>query len=85
NAAGHYWGQIAVKLAFMAQKEGGVDKMKGKTIVHLHIDTAYGREPLPAMREIAKEWGFKLIEIAIPPPGLEQQSQWLQIRKEKAD
>ena len=38
--------------------------MKGKTIVHLHIDTAYGREPLPAMRQIAKDWGFKLIEIA---------------------
>jgi branched-chain amino acid transport system substrate-binding protein len=74
-----------VKMNFMAQKEGGIDKMKGKTIVHLHIDTAYGREPIPAMREIAKEWGVKLIEIAVPPPGLEQQSQWLQIRREKAD
>lgn len=85
NAAGHYWGQIAVKMNFMAQKEGGVAKMKGKTIVHLHIDTTYGREPIPAMREIAKEWGVKPIEIAVPPPGLEQQSQWLQIRREKAD
>jgi branched-chain amino acid transport system substrate-binding protein len=85
NAAGHYWGQIAVKMNFMAQKEGGVDKMKGKTIVHLHIDTAYGREPLPAMRAISKEWGVRLVEIAVPPPGLEQQSQWLQIRREKAD
>ena len=44
NAAGHYWGQIAVKMNYIAEKEGGVDKMKGKTIVHLHIDTAYGRE-----------------------------------------
>ncbi|HKW82671.1 MAG TPA: ABC transporter substrate-binding protein, partial [Burkholderiaceae bacterium] len=85
NAAGHYWGQIAVKMNFMAQKEGGIDKMKGKTIVHLHIDTAYGREPLPAMRQIAKEWGVRLVEIAVPPPGLEQQSMWLQIRREKAD
>lgn len=85
NAAGQYWAQIAVKLNFIAQQEGGIPKMKGKTIVHLHIDTAYGREPLPAMRQIAKEWGFRLIEIAIAPPGLEQQSQWLQIRKEKAD
>jgi len=85
NAAGHYWGQIAVKMNFMAQQEGGIAKMKGKTIVHLHIDTAYGREPLPAMREICKEWGVRLVEIAIPPPGLEQQSQWLQIRREKAD
>jgi branched-chain amino acid transport system substrate-binding protein len=85
NAAGHYWGQIAVKMNFMAQQEGGIPKMKGKKIVHLHIDTAYGREPIPAMRQISKEWGVNLVEIAVPPPGLEQQSQWLQIRKEKAD
>ena len=69
----------------MSQKEGGVEKMKGKTIVHLHIDTAYGREPIPAMRELAKQWDFKLIEISIPAPGLEQQSMWLQIRKERPD
>ncbi len=85
NAAGHYWSQIAVKMNFMAELEGGVEKMKGKKIVHLHIDTAYGREPLPAMRQIAKDWGVTLVEISIPPPGLEQQSHWLQIRREKPD
>lgn len=85
NAAGHYWGQVAVQLSFMAQQEGGIEKMRGKTVVHLHIDSAFGREPLPAMREIAKQWGIKLVEIAVPPPGLEQQSQWLQIRRERAD
>lgn len=85
NAAGQYWAQSAAHLNFIAQKEGGIDKMKGKTLVHLHIDTAYGREPLPSMRAIAQQWGFKLVEIAIAPPGLEQQSQWLQIRREKAD
>ena len=85
GAHSNYWSQIAVQLNFMAQKEGGIDKMKGKTVVHLHIDTAYGREPLPAMRQIAQQWGFRLVEIPVPPPGLEQQSQWLQIRREKAD
>ncbi|MDF2621278.1 MAG: transporter permease [Xanthobacteraceae bacterium] len=85
NAAGQYWAQSTAHLNFIAQKEGGIEKMKGKTLVHLHIDTAYGREPIPAMREVAKQWGFKLVEIAVPPPGLEQQSQWLQIRREKAD
>lgn len=85
NAASHYWSQIAVKMKFMAEKEGGVDKMRGKKIVHLHIDSAYGREPLPAMRKIAEDWGVTLVEISIPPPGLEQQSQWLQVRKERPD
>lgn len=85
NAASHYWSQIAVKMKFMAEQEGGIDKMKGKKIVHLHIDSAYGREPLPAMRKIAEDWGVTLVEISIPPPGLEQQSQWLQIRRENPD
>ena len=85
NAASHYWSQIAVTLRFMADIEGGVEKMKGKKIVHLHIDSAYGREPLPAMRKICEEWGVKLVEISITPPGLEQQSQWLLVRQEKPD
>lgn len=85
NAASHYWSQIAVKMKFMAEQEGGIENMNGKKIVHLHIDSAYGREPLPAMRSIAKDWGVTLVEISIPPPGLEQQSQWLQIRKERPD
>ncbi|MDX2258825.1 MAG: ABC transporter substrate-binding protein [Hyphomicrobiaceae bacterium] len=85
NAAGHYWAQSAAHLNFIAQKEGGIDKMKGKTLVHLHIDTAYGREPIPAMRDLAAKWGFKLVEISIPPPGLEQQSMWLQIRQQRPD
>ncbi len=85
NAASHYWSQIGMKLKFMAEQEGGVENMKGKKIVHLHIDSAYGREPLPAMRKITSDWGMELVEISIPPPGLEQQSQWLQIRRERPD
>jgi len=81
----NYWSQIAMKLNWIQQQEGGIPKMKGKTIVHLYIDTAYGREPLPAMRAITKEWGVNLVEIPVAPPGLEQQAQWLQIRQAKAD
>ncbi|MGF1502757.1 MAG: ABC transporter substrate-binding protein [Paracoccaceae bacterium] len=85
NAAGHYWSQMAVKMRFMAEQEGGVENMRGKKIVHMHIDSAFGREPLPAMRAIAEEWGVEIVEIAVPPPGLEQQSQWLQVRRERPD
>ncbi|MEM6971211.1 MAG: ABC transporter substrate-binding protein [Pseudomonadota bacterium] len=85
NAASHYWDQIGMKMQFMADQEGGVENMRGKKIVHLHIDSAFGREPLLAMRAIAEEWGTELVEISIPPPGLEQQSQWLQIRRERPD
>jgi branched-chain amino acid transport system substrate-binding protein len=81
----NYWTQIAMTLRFMALKEGGIDKMKGKTVAHLYIDTAYGREPLPAMRIICKKWGVRLLEIPIAAPGLEQQAQWRRVRREKVD
>ncbi|MCU0911885.1 MAG: ABC transporter substrate-binding protein [Rhodobacteraceae bacterium] len=85
NAAGHYWSQVAVQMRFMAEQEGGIENMRGKKVVHMHIDSAFGREPLPAMRAIAEQWGVTLVEIAVPPPGLEQQSQWLQVRRERPD
>jgi branched-chain amino acid transport system substrate-binding protein len=81
----NYWTQIAMKLNFIQQEEGGIENMKGKTIAHLYIDTAYGREPLPAMRTIAENWGFRLLEIPIAAPGLEQQSQWRRVRRENVD
>ena len=71
----NYWTQIAMTLRFMALTEGGIDKMKGKTVAHLYIDTAYGREPLPAMRIICEKWGITLLEIPIASPGLEQTAQ----------
>lgn len=81
----NYWTQIAMKLNYMAQMEGGIDKMRGKTVAHLYIDTAYGREPLPAMRIICEKWGVNLLEIPIAAPGLEQQSQWRRVRRENVD
>ena len=85
GAHSNYWSQIAVQLNFMAQKEGGIDKMKGKTVVHLHIDNRLWPRAAAGDAPDRQAMGFKLVEIPVPPPGLEQQSQWLQIRREKAD
>ncbi len=80
-----YWSQMSAKMNWVAQREGGVANMKGKKVVHLHLDSAFGREPLPVLRRLAKDWGFDLVEIAVPAPGIEQQSQWLRIRQERPD
>lgn len=80
-----YWSQMSAKLNWIAEREGGIAKMKGKKIVHLHLDSAFGREPLPVLRRLSKEWGFDLVEIPVPAPGIEQQSQWLRIRQERPD
>jgi branched-chain amino acid transport system substrate-binding protein len=80
-----YWSQADTMVKFIAKKEGGDDKLKGKKIVHLYHDSAYGKEPIPVLQHYAKTLGFDLSLIAVPSPGNEQSSQWQQIRQIKPD
>jgi branched-chain amino acid transport system substrate-binding protein len=41
----NYWSQNTGKIKFIGDKEGGMDKLKGKKIVLLYHDSAYGKEP----------------------------------------
>jgi branched-chain amino acid transport system substrate-binding protein len=80
-----YWNQAAAMVVYLGERAGGMDKLKGKKIVHLYHDSAYGKEPLPVLEAEAAKWGFELVKIPITPPGNEQQSQWLQIRQQNPD
>jgi len=80
-----YWSQATVMVKFMGQKAGGMDKLKGKKIVLLYHDSAYGKEPIPVLTDMAKQYGYQFTPIAVPHPGNEQQSQWLQIRQIQPD
>jgi branched-chain amino acid transport system substrate-binding protein len=66
-------------------KGDGLDKLKGKKIVDLYHDSGYGKETIPILEKQAQKYGFTLMPIAVPHPGNEQQSQWLQIRRENPD
>jgi branched-chain amino acid transport system substrate-binding protein len=81
----NYWSQNTVKIKFIGMKEGGMDKLKGKKIVNLYHDSAYGKETTPVLDVQAKKYGFEITHIAVPNPGNEQQAQWLQIRQIKPD
>jgi len=81
----NYWSQAAAMVKYLGDKSGGMDKLKGKKIVHLYHDSAFGKEPLPVLEAMAAQYGFELIKIPVAPPGSEQQSQWLQIRQAKPD
>ena len=80
-----YWSQASAIVNFIGQKEGGMDKLKGKKIGLLYHDSAYGKESHAIMDKLAAKHGFELIKIAVAHPGNEQQSQWLQIRQAKPD
>ncbi len=81
----NYWDAATGIVKFIGDKEGGSDKLKGKKIVLLYHDSAYGKEPHPVLEAEAAKLGFELKLIPVPHPGNEQQSQWLQIRQYKPD
>ncbi|MBK7135958.1 MAG: ABC transporter substrate-binding protein [Rhodocyclales bacterium] len=81
----NYWSQNTAKIKFIGMKEGGMDKLKGKKIVNIYHDSAYGKETIPVLDAQAKMYGFTVKHVPVAHPGNEQQSQWLQVRQEKPD
>lgn len=81
----NYWSQNTAKIKFIGMKEGGMDKLKGKKIVNIYHDSAYGKETIPVLDAQAKMYGFSVQHIPVAHPGNEQQSQWLQVRQAKPD
>jgi branched-chain amino acid transport system substrate-binding protein len=81
----NYYSQASVGINFIAQKEGGFDKLKGKKIVTVYLDSAYGRETQAAVALLAKKYGFQDTQIAVSDPGNEQSAVWRQVREIKPD
>jgi branched-chain amino acid transport system substrate-binding protein len=82
---GHYWVAGDTAIQFIAQKEGGFDKLKGKKIAVGYHDSPFGKELLPILQERAAMHGFTLQLLPIPAPGVEQKAIWLQVRRERPD
>jgi len=80
-----YWDQMAAMIAYLGQKVGGLEKLKGKKIAFLYHDSAYGKEPIPVLDALATKLGFDTLKIPVTPPGQTMESQWLQIRQAKPD
>ena len=55
-----YWDGASVFIKYVAEKEGGLDKLKGKKIGLIHLDAPFGKEPIPLLEALAKEYGFEL-------------------------
>ena len=63
-----YWSQASVFIKYIGEKEGGMDKLKGKKIALVYHDSAYGKEPIKTLQTLAdmlltlvlvlSGWGF---------------------------
>jgi len=80
-----YWSQASAFVKYVAAQEGGLDKLKGKKIVHIFHNSPYGKEANPTLETLAKLYGFDLTLLAVDHPGQEQKATWLQVRKLSPD
>jgi branched-chain amino acid transport system substrate-binding protein len=73
-----YWSQAAVLAQHIKEHEGGLE---GKKIALVHIDSPFGREPVPVLEDLAEQEGFELRTFPYPSPGNEQSAVWSEVRR----
>lgn len=83
NYPANYWDGASLAIKHILDLNG--DDIKGKKVALLYHNSAYGKEPIRTLQELAKKHGFELSLLPVDHPGQEQKSQWLQIRREKPD
>ncbi|MGI9505884.1 MAG: ABC transporter substrate-binding protein, partial [Geminicoccaceae bacterium] len=64
----------------------GFENLNGKKIGLVHLDHPYGREPIPTLEVLAKDYGYELLLYPVPTSSMsDQKSLWLDIRRAKPD
>jgi branched-chain amino acid transport system substrate-binding protein len=76
-----YWSQASAFITYVGQQEGGMDKLRGKKIVHIFHNSPYGREANPTLERLSRQLGFELALLPVEHPGQQQTSTWLQVRR----
>jgi branched-chain amino acid transport system substrate-binding protein len=77
----NYWSQNTTKIKFIAMKEGGLDKLKGKKIANVYHESSYGKETIPILDKQAEIYGFEVRHYAVPHPGQEQKAIWIDLAR----
>ncbi len=83
NYPGTYWDAASIIVKYILDEEGG--DISGKKIALVYHNSAYGKEPIRTLEELAKKHGYELMLLPVDSPGQEQKATWLQIRRERPD
>ncbi|MCG6901737.1 MAG: ABC transporter substrate-binding protein [Rhodobacter sp.] len=83
NYPANYWDGASIAVKHLLDLNGG--DIAGKKVALVYHNSAYGKEPIRTLEELAKKHGYELSLLPVDHPGQEQKSQWLQIRREKPD
>jgi branched-chain amino acid transport system substrate-binding protein len=86
NPPNTYWDGASMILKYIASKEGGLEKLKGKKIGYIHLDASFGKEPIPLLEQLSKDLGFELKMYPVGAQDMQNQSsQWLSVRRDRPD
>jgi branched-chain amino acid transport system substrate-binding protein len=87
NPPDTYWDGMSMILKYIASQEGGgIEKLKGKKIGYVYLDAGYGKEPLPFLDQLSKDYGFETKLYPVAAAEMQNQSaQWLNVRRDKPD
>lgn len=86
NPPATYWDGASMILNYIGEKEGGIDKLKGKTIGYVYLDAGFGKEPIPLLEQLSKDYGFTLKLYPVAATEMQNQSsQWLNVRRDRPD
>jgi branched-chain amino acid transport system substrate-binding protein len=86
NPPSTYWDGASVFVKYAAQQLGGLDKLKGRKLGLLYLDAPYGKEPIPLLQDLAKDYGFELKLYPVPASEMQNQSAlWLNVRRDRPD
>jgi branched-chain amino acid transport system substrate-binding protein len=84
NPPATYWDGLSMMMKYIGDKEGGLDKLKGKTIGFIFLESGYGREPIPLLEQFAKDHGFEVKLYSVAGKEMQDQSaQWLAVRRDR--
>ncbi|MEQ9239759.1 ABC transporter substrate-binding protein [Roseovarius indicus] len=83
NYPANYWDGASHAITHILNQNDG--DISGKSVALVYHNSAYGKEPIRTLEELAKKHGYDLTLLPVDHPGQEQKSQWLQIRREKPD
>ncbi|MFY9893827.1 MAG: ABC transporter substrate-binding protein [Xanthobacteraceae bacterium] len=86
NPPDTYWDGASAFIRHAAEVEGGTDKLKGKTIGLIYLDAPYGKEPIPLLQALAKDYGYTLKLYPVEASAMQDQdSLWLDVRRDRPD
>ncbi len=85
NAPASAASQASALVGHLARASGGPQRLKGRKLAHLHLNTPYGKAANRTLEALARRYGLDFKALAVQPPGGEQRAVWREVGRFEPD